>query len=183
MKLHSTALKDLIVVETLEQSDLRGSFARLYCSQELTGIVGHRHITQINQSRTITRGSVRGLHFQHPPHAEMKFVRCIKGRIWDVAVDLRETSKTFLQWHAEELTPNNSKMLVIPEGFAHGFQALEPESEILYLHTNLYTPSSEGGLNCNDPYLNISWPLKITKITDRDANYPLITKNYSGIKL
>jgi dTDP-4-dehydrorhamnose 3,5-epimerase len=138
---------------------------------------------QINQSRTAVIGAVRGLHYQRLPHPEMKFVRCLKGRVWDVAVDLRHKSPTFLGWHAEELTPNNLRMMVIPEGFAHGFQVLEPESELLYLHTDFYSPKTEGGLRYDDPHLAIDWPLEVTDLSSRDAAHPLIHSDFSGIIL
>jgi dTDP-4-dehydrorhamnose 3,5-epimerase len=111
----------------------------------------------------------------------MKLVRCLKGRVWDVAVDFRHNSPTFLRWHAEELTPTNARMLVIPEGFAHGFQALEPESELLYLHTAFYTRDSEGGLRHDDPRLAIHWPLGVTDLSPRDAAHPFINSDFSGI--
>jgi dTDP-4-dehydrorhamnose 3,5-epimerase len=113
----------------------------------------------------------------------MKLVRCLKGRVWDVSVDLRHNSPTFLHWHAEELTPINCRMLVIPEGFAHGFQVLEPESELLYLHTAFYTPGSESGLHYNDPLLAINWPLLVTDLSPRDAMHPFIKSDFSGIAL
>lgn len=136
---------------------------------------------QINHSRTSTIGAVRGLHYQRPPNAEMKLVRCLKGRVWDVAVDIRSNSPTFLRWHAEELTPNNARMIVIPEGFAHGFQVLEPESELLYLHTAFYTAASEGGLRHDDPLLAIHWPLVVTDLSLRDITHPIINSSFDGI--
>lgn len=144
VKVLDTPIPDLMVVETTPHVDARGAFARLYCEQELAELIGARRIVQINHSRTAAVGAIRGMHFQHPPHAEMKLVRCLKGCVWDVAVDLRRNSPTFLRWHAEELTPANARMMVIPEGFAHGFQVMEAESELLYLHTALYTPGAEG---------------------------------------
>lgn len=143
--------------------------------------MGGRHIKQINHSRTRTVGAVRGLHFQYPPHAEMKLVRCIKGRVWDVAVDLRAGSATFLRWHAEELAPENARMLVIPEGCAHGFQVLERDSELLYLHTARYVPQVEGGLSCQDPRLGIAWPLPVTDLSRRDSNHAPLTFDFPGV--
>lgn len=178
-----TSIPGLVVVETSPHIDNRGAFARLYCERELASLVGPRRIVQINHSRTATIGAVRGLHYQHPPHAEMKLVRCLKGSVWDVAVDLRHNSPTFLSWHAEELTPANTRMMVIPEGFAHGFQVLEPESELLYLHTAFYTPGSEGGLRHDDPRLAIHWPLAVTDLSARDAAHPLTNSDFSGISL
>src|SRR3546814_535660 len=132
MKITPTALAGVSVVDTQAFRDHRGAFARLFCERELASIMGGRHIVQINHSRTTMVGAVRGMHFQSAPHAEMKLVRCLKGRVWDVAVDLRAGSPTFLRWHAQELSEDNARMLVISEGCAHGFQALEPDSELLY---------------------------------------------------
>ena len=183
MEINLTAIPDILVVETNMHKDIRGSFMRLFCQQELSGILGARSIIQINKSVTIQKGAIRGLHFQYPPYAEMKLVRCLKGKIFDVAVDLRQKSKTFLQWHVEILTPSNNKMLVIPEGFAHGFQALESESEVLYLHTAKYQAESEGGVLFNDPKLNIQWPIEYTDVSDRDKNHPLIDEHFMGLNV
>ncbi len=180
MKILQTPINGLIVVEITSHEDKRGTFARLYCEQELSKVIGHRRIVQINYSRTVNLGALRGLHFQNSPHAEMKLVRCLKGRVWDVAVDLRADSPTFLKWHSEELTPANTRMIAIPEGFAHGFQAMEPESELLYLHTAVYVPTSEGGLRYNDPKLGVTWPIRVTDLSERDLNHPLIDSNFQG---
>ncbi len=183
MKITQTKIAGISVIETSCHVDNRGAFSRLYCHRELQHILGSRQIVQINQSRTDSVGAVRGLHYQHPPHAEMKLVRCLKGKVWDVAVDLRADSPTFLQWHAEELSPQNARMLVIPEGCAHGFQVLESDSELLYLHTDFYTPEAEDGLAYNDPQLAISWPLPVVDLSVRDKNLSVISPNYSGIKV
>lgn len=183
MKILPTPIADLVVVEASPRIDARGAFARLYCEQELGAVTGLRRIVQINHSRTVAVGAVRGLHFQYPPFAEMKLVRCLKGRVWDVAVDLRKNSPTFLRWHAVELTPASARMLVIPEGFAHGFQVMEPDSELLYLHTAFYTPIAEGGLRYDDVQLAISWPLGVTNVSERDACHPLIDSGFQGISL
>jgi len=181
VKIHPTPVPDLNVVETKPHSDERGFLARLFCQDELSEVVGGRQIVQINQSKTRTVGAVRGMHFQHEPHAEMKLVRCIKGKVWDVAVDLRAGSSTFLKWHAEELSPENARMMVLPEGFAHGFQVLEEDSELLYLHTAHYAPSAEGGVRPTDPSLSIDWPLKLRDLSDRDRNHPLLTADFTGL--
>jgi dTDP-4-dehydrorhamnose 3,5-epimerase len=181
MKFFPTPIADLFVVHTTPHTESRGAFSRLYCELESSSLIGDRRIVQINHSRTTNVGAVRGLHFQYPPYAEIKFVRCIKGRVWDVAVDLRSKSPTFLDWHAEELSPLNDRMMVIPEGVAHGFQVLEPESELLYLHTAFYTPGAEGGLRFSDPRLAINWPLPVTEASQRDKSHPLIDSNFIGI--
>lgn len=181
MNLLTSALAGVSVVETVPISDHRGAFSRWYCDQELATIIGGRRIVQINHSLTCTVGAVRGLHFQFPPHAEMKLVRCLKGRIWDVALDLRADSPTFLQWHGEELTPSNARMLVIPEGCAHGFQVLEANSELLYLHTAFYRREAEGGVRYDDPRLGIVWPLPVLDLSERDRSHPPIAHDFVGI--
>lgn len=183
MNIISTAIQGLQIVETMPYIDSRGTFARFYCDQELESLIGGYRIVQINHSRTTKVGAVRGLHFQYPPHAEIKMVRCLKGRVWDVAVDIRKGSETYLRWHAEELTPANGKMIVIPEGFLHGFQVLEPESELLYFHTSNYNPEAEGALRYNDPSIGISWPLPATDVSLRDQQHPLINQDFFGISL
>lgn len=183
MKIALTKISGIVVVELEPIKDSRGSFKRLFCEQELRSVIDTRSIVQINHSSTASVGSIRGLHYQNPPHAEMKLVQCLEGCVWDVAVDLRADSPTFLQWHAEELSPANCKMLVIPEGCAHGFQTLEPNSELLYFHTALYNKFAEGGVRYNDPRLNIAWPLNVGEISERDQNHPLILDNYMGIEL
>ena len=182
MKLVPTPIAGVVRVDTAPHTDARGAFARFFCEDSLSTVLGGRRISQINHSRSAERGTVRGMHFQHAPHAEMKFVRCLKGRVWDVAVDLRADSPTFLQWHAEELSPANAGMLVIPEGCAHGFQALEEDSELLYLHTAVYTPGAEGGVRYDDPALAITWPLPATNISPRDAGHPWITTDFTGLR-
>lgn len=175
MNILDTPIADVKIVQSSPHHDARGAFARLFCAEELRPVLGHREIAQINHSKTSHTGTVRGMHFQNPPHAEMKLVRCLRGRIWDVAVDLRSESPTFLQWHAQELTQDDGQMLVIPEGFAHGFQALEPDSELLYLHTAYYNPPSGGGIRHDDPRLAIAWPLPPRDLSARDLTFPLLS--------
>lgn len=163
--------------------DSRGSFVRMFCSDELKSIGWVKPITQINHTHTKSKGTIRGLHFQRPPYAEMKLVSCTIGEVWDVAVDLRANSKTFLQWHAEILGGKNGYSLLIPEGFAHGFQALTDEVEMLYFHSEKYAPSSECGLNPSDPLLNISWPLGVTELSQRDQAQPFLNSQFKGIVL
>lgn len=181
MKIQPTTLPGVMVIETNTLSDHRGAFTRFFCERELAAVIGDRRIVQINHSRTAAIGAVRGMHYQRAPHAEMKLVRCLKGRVWDVAVDLRAGSHTFLQWHAEELSPASAHMMVIPEGCAHGFQVLEADSELLYLHTALYAPEAEGGVSCNELRLGISWPLPVTDLSRRDSSHPSLAADFSGI--
>jgi dTDP-4-dehydrorhamnose 3,5-epimerase len=123
------------------------------------------------------------MHFQHPPHAEMKLVSCIHGEVWDVAVDTRPDSETFLQWHAERLSADNGHALLLPEGFAHGFQALSNDVELLYCHSAAYAPEAEAGLNPKDPVLAITWPLQIAEISTKDAQYPMVEKGSAALQL
>ena len=181
MKLHLTRLDGVYLAESTPVADHRGALIRLYCDQELAPALGSRAIAQINHTHTRLAGAVRGLHLQYAPHAETKMIRCLKGRVWDVAVDLRAGSATFLQWHAEELSPGNGRMMLIPEGVAHGFQALEADSELLYLHTAAYTPSAESGFSCRDERLGIRWPLPILNLSARDAGHPPIATDFPGI--
>lgn len=170
-----------MVVHTKARIDHRGAFARFFCRDELKAILDKRQIMQINHSRTDTTGAVRGLHYQRSPDAEMKLIRCLKGKVWDVAVDLRADSPTLFQWHAEELSPANGAMLVVPEGCAHGFQTLDESSELLYLHTAFFNPASEGGVHPADPRIAVQWPLPIKDLSDRDRNHPLLTAGFTGL--
>jgi len=183
MNSSSLPLDGLKIIQITTHSDERGSFERLFCTRELGDIIGSRNIVQINFSVTADTGTVRGIHFQYSPHAEMKLIRCIKGRIWDVAIDLRKNSPTFLKWYGCELSSNNKKMIVIPEGFGHGFQTLEPGSELLYLHTTHFVPSAEAGLRFDDPSLGITWPLEVSKISERDRKHAFIDDSFHGILL
>jgi dTDP-4-dehydrorhamnose 3,5-epimerase len=129
----------------------------------------------------VNRGTVRGMHFQPPPYAEIKFVSCLRGRVVDIAVDLRQTSSTFLHWHAEVLSADNQKTIVIPEGFAHGFQVLSEDCEMLYFHTAYYQAGAEDGLSALDPKLAIVWPLPVVGLSPRDAAHPLLDDAFTGI--
>lgn len=183
MNFEPTHLQGLYEVHTTILGDHRGVFARYFCENDLQDIVGGRKILQINFSQTSKKGSLRGMHFQNAPSAEMKLIRCLKGRVYDVAVDLRQGSSTFQQWHAIELDAGKRNMVAIPEGFAHGFQALEDDCELLYLHTACYDKTAEGGVRYDDPALAIDWPLPVADISERDLNHPLIDQNFKGIIL
>lgn len=178
-----TPLSGLRVLQRKPIGDSRGFLERLFCAEELQALVPGKHIAQINHTLTTSRGTVRGLHFQHPPHAETKFVSCLRGEVLDVAVDLRHNSRTFLRWHAELLSDDNHKTLVIPEGFAHGFQTLSEDCEMLYFHTVAYQPSVEGGLNVQDPRLAIEWPLPVAGLSPRDAAHALLDDSFTGVVL
>lgn len=178
-----TPLAGLMLVQRKAIEDHRGFLSRFYCAEEFRAAGITKPVAQINHTLTRQRGAVRGLHFQHPPHAEAKLVSCLKGEILDVAVDLRRDSPTFLHWHGEILSAANRKSLLIPEGYAHGFQALTEDCELIYLHTAAYHPEAEGALNVAEPKLNITWPLPIDDLSDRDRNHPFIKADFQGIVL
>ncbi|SFF18138.1 dTDP-4-dehydrorhamnose 3,5-epimerase [Thermoflexibacter ruber] len=176
-----TLLSNLWLITPKPFQDERGLFFRFFCKKEFEKIGFSKEFAQLNHSINKLKGTIRGMHYQEPPFAETKLVRCIKGKILDVVVDIRQNSPTFLQHYAVELSAENKRMLLIPEGFAHGFQTLEDDTEILYHHTNFYTPSAERGLRYNDLMLNISWIMLPTAISERDANFPLLSKDFKGI--
>lgn len=178
-----TPIKDLKVIERKPIGDSRGFLARIFCADQLKIAGWHIPIAQINQTLTRKRGTVRGMHFQNAPHAEMKLISCLRGEIFDVAVDLRHNSPTFLKWHAEKLSSENCRALLIPEGFAHGFQTLTDDCELVYLHSAPYIPASEAGIRAADSRLGILWPLDFSEISQRDSEHPLITDQFKGIEL
>lgn len=178
-----TPLNGLLVVQRKAIEDYRGFLSRFYCTDEFQEAGINKPIAQINHTLTRSKGAIRGLHFQNPPHAEAKLVSCLQGEIFDVAVDLRRGSPTFLQWHGVILSAQNRRSLLIPEGFAHGFQTLTEDCELIYLHTAYYHPEAEGALNVTDPRLSIVWPLTTTDISERDRNHKLIKQDFQGITI
>jgi dTDP-4-dehydrorhamnose 3,5-epimerase len=174
MRIENLKIPDLKLVHSDIKLDSRGVFMRLFCDADLSIIMRERRIVQSNYSHTIQPGAVRGMHFQKHPYSEMKMIRCIRGAVYDVAVDVRPKSLTYLKHVAIELKENDGKMLIIPEGFAHGFQTLLPNTELLYFHTATYNPEQESGLNYNDPSLNINWPMHVTDISIRDQQHTLL---------
>jgi dTDP-4-dehydrorhamnose 3,5-epimerase len=179
--IQATPLPDLNVVVRKPLGDSRGYLERMFCEDELRNVFGERRVVQINHTLTQHTGTVRGMHFQYAPHSEMKLVSCLRGSVFDVAVDLRKDSPTFLHWHAEVLSADNHKTFAIPEGFAHGFQTLTDDCEMLYLHTSAYAPGAEAGLNPQDVTLAIAWPLPIAEISPRDAAHAPIAADFEGV--
>lgn len=161
--------------------DARGFLDRHYDAGELEPLLGGRRVAQVNHTLTKEKGTVRGMHFQRPPSAEAKLVTCVRGEVFDVAVDLRRGSPTFLKWYAHRLSPSNHRTLLIPEGCAHGFQALTSDCELLYVHTAPYDPDAEGGVNPRDPRLAILWPAPIAVMSPRDESRPFLTGDFEGI--
>jgi len=176
-----TPLPGSFVISLELFQDDRGWFARTFCKEEFRAIAPSIEWVQLNHSFTRLHGTVRGMHFQMPPHQEAKLVRCVAGAVWDVIVDLRRGSPTFLQWFGVELSAANRKMIFVPECFAHGFQTLTDNTELLYHHTHAYTPGSEGGLRHDDPQLAIRWPLPPADLSARDLGHPLLTDSFEGI--
>lgn len=176
-----TPIAGLTLLERQQIEDSRGFLSRLYCIEEFRDIGVCSSISQVNHTLTRRKGTVRGMHFQLPPHAETKVVSCLRGEIFDVAVDLKKNSPTFLQWHGEILSAANLRSLIIPEGFAHGFQTLTDDCELVYLHTAAYEASAEAALHARDPRLKIAWPIEIAEISDRDRNHPFLSPDFSGI--
>ncbi|MCC1495298.1 dTDP-4-dehydrorhamnose 3,5-epimerase family protein [Alcanivorax sp. 1008] len=176
-----TPIAGVKVVERTLISDHRGGLSRLFCAEELAAAGWDKPVMQINHAHTKSSGAIRGMHFQHAPHAEMKLVSCVRGRIWDVAVDLRAGSATFMQWFAQELSASNRLAMLIPQGVAHGFQALEGDCEILYLHSSCYQPDAEDGINPFDPALAINWPVEMTDISEKDHSRAFVDQSFTGI--
>jgi dTDP-4-dehydrorhamnose 3,5-epimerase len=183
MTFHETALAGAYVIEPEPFRDERGFFARIFCEKEF-GQIGHRKpFLQINHSFTVRKGTVRGLHYQVPPSAEIKLIRCIGGEVYDVIIDLRRGSPTFLQHTGIRLSAENMNMLYVPEGFAHGFQTLQENTQMIYHHTEYYTPSNERGLSFRDPAFGIAWPLDDIQASDKDLGHKFIDNSFTGIEL
>jgi dTDP-4-dehydrorhamnose 3,5-epimerase len=171
-----TPLAGAYVIDATPITDTRGCFARTYCTKEFAehGLV--THWVQCNTSYNARTGTLRGLHFQRAPHQEVKLVRCTRGSVFDVAVDIRAGSATYGQWHGVELSAENRRSFYIPAGFAHGYQALVDDSEVFYQVSAFYHPQSEGGLRWNDPAFNIAWPLADqVSLSPKDSNWPLLS--------
>jgi dTDP-4-dehydrorhamnose 3,5-epimerase len=177
----ATQLDDAWLIEVEPREDQRGFFARTWCRQELAAQGLDTEIAQESLSYNRDRGTLRGLHFQRSPHEETKIVRCTRGGIFDVIVDLRPRSPTYLQWQGFELTAENRKALYVPKGFAHGFQTLTDEAEIAYQISAFYAPDSAGGYRYDDPEFGIAWPLPVTAISERDLEWPPFKSNATSL--
>ena len=176
-----TPLAGSFVIEPTVFSDDRGWFARFYCKNDFKEIGYEKEWVQLNHSVSYKKGAIRGMHYQVKPYREIKMVKCIAGAVYDVIIDLRRDSKTFLKWFDQELSAKNRKMLFIPEGFAHGFQCLEDNCELIYHHSEFYTPGAEGGIRYDDPSVAIEWPLTPTVLSDRDKSHPYLDDKFKGI--
>jgi dTDP-4-dehydrorhamnose 3,5-epimerase len=178
-----TPIRGVKLVERQQLGDARGFLSRLFCARELAQADWHAPVAQINQTLTHQRGTLRGLHYQNAPDAEMKLVSCIRGAVWDVAVDLRAGSPTFLQWHAQQLSAENRLALLIPPGCAHGFQTLSDDAEVLYCHSKEYAPRSDAGLHPLDARLAISWPFPVAMMSGRDTQHPSVDARFQGVQV
>ena len=179
MKFKETPLQGNYLIDLELRRDERGFFARYFCEKEFSEKGLNARWVQINNSMSRDVGTLRGLHFQRAPHAEVKLVRCIQGSIWDVVVDLRQDSKTYGNWFGATLSDKNRTMMYVPKGFAHGFVSLEPDSEIFYLVSDFYAPEFEGTLLWNDPDIAIKWPIKPQLLSKKDTKGYLL-KNLSS---
>lgn len=181
--MQDTPIAGVRVVERRLARDDRGHFARLFCADELASYDWPGSIAQVNESWTARLGSLRGMHYQAPPHADAKLVTCVRGAVLDIALDVRAGSSTFLHWHAETLSADNGRALLLPPGCAHGFQALTDDVLLIYCHSHRYTPSADTGINPLDPRLAIDWPLPIADISERDRTRPMLAGDFTGVHL
>ncbi len=181
-EIKNTNFDGLKIIKRIPIEDERGFFERLFCKDIFNQIMGDKNVIQINHSRTSKKATVRGLHYQIDPFAETKIISCLKGEVWDVAVDLRTYSPTYLKYFSIHLKEENLESIIIPEGFAHGFQTLKEKCELLYLHTVRYEKEYERGINPLDPAIGIQWPLPIIQLSKRDQTHKMIDKKFLGMK-
>lgn len=179
MKFNKTKLDGSFVIDLDKREDERGFFARLFCINEFDQNQADRNIVQVNNSLSRDKGTLRGIHYQLSPKSETKIVRCIKGSLWDVIVDLRPDSPTFLQWFGETLSAENRRMMFVPKGFGHGFITLEPDTEAIYFVTEFYSPEHERGLRWDDPKIGIEWPFEPVIISEKDRQHKDFDINYN----
>jgi dTDP-4-dehydrorhamnose 3,5-epimerase len=181
MIFEETKLKGAFIIDLKRLEDDRGFFARAFCQNEFSEHGLKPLIAQANIAFSKIKGTLRGMHFQFPPAAETKLVRCTRGAVWDIIVDLRPESPTYLDHIAVELTADNHRAIYVPERFAHGYQVLEENSETSYQVGEFYTPSSEGGLMYNDPRLGLTWPLRVTEVSVKDSKWKLLDQCQSDL--
>ena len=183
MKLVHTSIQGVYEVTAEPFCDDRGQFSRLFCIDELANFLNEKSPVQFNHSKTNKAGTIRGMHFQRQPFCESKVVWCLQGSVFDVAVDLRPKSPTYLSWTAVNLSRSSNNGICIPEGVAHGFLSLEDHCELLYVHTEKYEKQAEDGIRFDDPAISIRWPKEIEIVSDRDLSYAPITHDFTGIEL
>lgn len=181
LRVNATGLAGVLTLDRQRRLDNRGAFSRLFCADELAEAGIAMTIAQINHSLTQRAGSARGLHCQRAPHGETKIITCLRGEVFDVAVDLRQGSPTFLQWHGEILSAANGRSLCLPPGCAHGFQTLTDACELLYLHSAPYAPQAEMGVLLDDPAIGIRWPRPFADLSARDRTHAPLDARFTGI--
>lgn len=175
MQFIKTPLTSAYVIDLQKREDERGFFSRLFCQEEFAELGLETRFVQVNNSLSVIPGTLRGLHYQRGPKEEVKIVRCIRGALFDVIVDIRKESPTYGQWFGEELSQENRRMMYVPKGFAHGFISLLPDTELIYFVSEFYSPEHEGGIRWDDPGINIAWPKKPSVISDKDMKLPHLT--------
>ena len=183
MIFNPSPLTGAFTIDVQPFQDSRGFFTRTFCEKEFADNDLVQHFVQANHSGTKGKGVIRGMHFQHAPFCEVKLVKCVQGAIFDVVVDLRAGSPTFLQWFGAELSAENKRMMYVPAGFAHGFQSLTDYAEITYMVSEFYNKESEGGIKFDDARINIGWPLPVSLVSDKDMKIPLIDETFTGVIL
>jgi dTDP-4-dehydrorhamnose 3,5-epimerase len=182
VKFHSTPLPGAYTVELEKRGDDRGFFARFFCEKEFGAAGLETRFAQINNSLTGVKGTLRGLHYQLPPAAEVKVVRAVRGALWDVIVDLRPDSPTYRGWFGAELNEDNRLMIYAPRGFAHGFVTLSDNVEALYLVSAPYAPAAERGLRWNDPAIGVDWPASPREMSEKDRSWPDLDPEFHGLE-
>ena len=182
MKFDRIPLEGARVIELEKRGDERGFFARYFCEREFAAEGLESRFVQINNSFTGRKGTLRGLHYQLPPAAEAKIVRCVRGVLWDAIVDLRPNSPSYLKWYGAELSAENRLMMYVPRGFAHAILTLTDDAEALYLVSTFYSPEQERGLRWNDPAFGINWPIEPTDISPKDAKWPDFNPVFHGVE-
>jgi dTDP-4-dehydrorhamnose 3,5-epimerase len=183
MIFNKATIEGVYTIEMTPFKDNRGFFGRTFCAKEFEQHNLKTNMVQTNHSGSFGKGLIRGMHYQRPPYAEVKLIKCVKGAIFDVIVDIRKGSPTFLKWFGAELTAENKMMMYVPEGFAHGFQALTEETELIYQVSSFYNKESEGGIRFNDPRINIDWKLDVSLTSEKDANWDLLDDNFEGLEI
>ncbi len=183
MIFNPSPLAGAYTIDVTPFQDNRGFFTRTFCEKEFAEHNLVQHFVQANHSGTNGKGVIRGMHFQHSPFCEVKLVKCVQGAIFDVIVDVRKDSPTFLKWFGAELSAENKRMMYVPAGFAHGFQSLTDYSEITYMVSNFYNKESESGIRFNDEIVDINWPLPVSLVSEKDQAIPLVDLNFAAVNI
>jgi len=181
MKFYPTPLKDAYLIELERRADDRGFFARMFCQNEFAEAGLSPQFVQINNAFSTKKGTLRGLHYQLPPSAEIKLVRCVRGALFDCIIDIRPDSPTYEKWFGAELDDNNRLAMYVPRGFAHGILTLKTDTEVLYMVSDFYSPERERGLRWDDPHFNISWPFEPQEISPKDLAWPAFDAIFHGV--